>query len=189
MPRKSKRRRKLVEEHTHLALRIDKYEARVETSVNYHAHEPQYAWRDTEDEPLYHFLGRLVILGTSTYPEKRAGETYELTIYGDDSPDSRINWKLTDVQLVDEHRVPKYREYRGKQLPVYAPPKGIATLDKVHGEPRRHAAIFVSQRFVTDLLILLGHNRQLFMAIHERKIEGQRWIQSVSLQTTDGAEE
>jgi hypothetical protein len=47
----------------------------------------------------------------------------------------------------------------------------IATLDKVHGEPRLTAAIFVSQRFVTDLLILLGHTGELFVAIHERKID------------------
>lgn len=189
MPRKKTRRRKQVEEYTHIALRVDGYEARVANSVNSYAHEPKYSWRDTEDEPLYHFLGRLIIVGTSTYPDERAGETYELTIYGEDSPDSWINRKLKDVQLVDEHHVPKYREYRGKRIPVYAPPKGIATLDKVHGAPRWHGAVFVSPRFITDLLILLGHTRKLFMAIHERKIERQRWIQSVSLQTTDPAEE
>ena len=51
MPRKSKRRRNLAKERTHLVLRIDNYEARVENSVNYYVHETQYAWRDTEDEP------------------------------------------------------------------------------------------------------------------------------------------
>ena len=93
------------------------------------------------------------------------------------------------MQLVDEYRAPRYREYRGKRVPIYAPPKGIATLDKIHGEPRWHSAIFVSPRFITDLLILLGHTRNLFVAIHERKLERQRWIQSVGLQTTDPAEE
>ncbi len=189
MPRRKARRRSPKEVHTRLAIRVDGYETRVEAAINRYAHEPRYTWGDTEDEPLYHFLPHLDITGTSTYPDDRAGAVYELTIYGEDSPNSRIHWKLQDIQAVDEHRVPKYREYRGKSIPVYVPPKGMGTLDRVPGEARWRGAIFVPPRFISDLLIVLGNGRTLFMAIEERKIQRQHWIQGVCVQTTDPAKE
>jgi len=42
---------------------------------------------------------------------------------------------------------------------------------------------------VNDALVLLGQQATLFIALHERKAERTRWIQRISLQTTDPAEE
>ena len=89
----------------------------------------------------------------------------------------------------DHNRVPKYRKYRGQEIPVYAPPKGIGRIDKMRGEARWTGALFVPPRYVTDLLILLGHTRKLFMGIDEKKIERVRWIQHFSVQTSDPADD
>lgn len=84
------------------------------------------------------------------------------------------------MQARDKYNAPQYRTYRGKQVPVYVPPKGMGMIDKVRGELRWTGS---------DLLILLGQGRPLFIGIDERKHERTRWLHSVSLQMTDPAQE
>lgn len=185
MPRKKKRRTKSpAEVYTRLSLRIEDYRVRASAGINHYAHNPEYAWRNTEDEPLYEFETHLEITGSCIDPTKRAGDSYELTIYSEVDPENHIYWKLRDVQAIDEHRVPQYRTYRGKEIPVYRPPKGMGTLGKIQREPRWHGAIWAQPRYISDLLTVLGWDRELFMAIVERKVQRQRWIQGITVQTT-----
>lgn len=132
MPVRKKRRgrAKPEEEYSLFVLRVDHYDVRAHAGINRYAHASQYAWRDTEEEPLYEFETDLEIKGTCTYLENRIGDRCELTIYGDVSPESQIYWKLKDVQIVDDHCAKKYREYRSNRIPVYDPPKGMGMFDK-----------------------------------------------------------
>jgi len=189
MPRTKKRQRKPKEEHTHLAIRVEQYEAHVEASVNHNVYAPQYAWDLDDDDALYQFTTQLTIKGISTYPEERADDEYELTIYGNDTRSRRLDATLKDAHARDEHGLPRYREYRGRQIPIYNPPSGLGLLDKVRGEPRWAAWLFVAPRFVSDALVLLGHGKKMFLAIHESKNKRTRWVQSLTLQTADPAEE
>ncbi|WP_027037099.1 hypothetical protein [Mesorhizobium ciceri] len=132
---------------------------------------------------------RLTVAGIATYPEERAGETYEVTIYGDNLGSGDIRATVKDVQERDDRCAPKYLQYRGRQIPIYKPPPGMGLIDKIHGERRWTAWLRVSPRFTSDALALLGNGRALFLAIHERKTNRTRWVQSASLQTTDPAEE
>lgn len=92
--------------------------------------------------------------------------------------------KLKDVQALDKDHHPKYKQTKsGGSLPIYAPPKGLAVIEGVHSA--WHAAIWVQPRFVSDWLVMLGQEEQLYLYIHEHKVERQRWIRSISLQTTD----
>jgi len=87
MARKKKRRStKPTDEHTHLALRIEDHRVRATAGINHHAYNPQYAWRDTDDEPLYEFETHLEMKAVSTDPSTRASESYALTIYGEAIP-------------------------------------------------------------------------------------------------------
>lgn len=162
---------------------------RAEAALNHNARNAEYAFRDTENEPLYHFLAHLEIAATCTYLDERAGDTFDLTIYGEDHPDSDVFWKLKDVQVIGEYHAPQYREYRGERVPVYDPPKGMGTLDRERGRSHWRGAIWAQPRFLSDALTLLGQCRLLFMEIVERKIERRRWIQGITLQSTDPAEE
>jgi hypothetical protein len=189
MPRKVKRRTKPKEAHTHLAIRVERYEVSVGASINHNVYAPQYAWRLDEDDPIYKFIMHLTITGKSTYPKDRAGETYELTIYGNDAPSQRHNATLKDAQVRDERGSPQYRAYRGRQIPVYDPPKGLGLLSKIRGEPRWAAWLFVPTRCANDMLVLLSQGRDLFLAVHERKNGRTRWLQGMELQTNDPAEE
>lgn len=181
MPRRRKRQRKREEEHTHLAIRVERYEARVEASVNHHVFAPEYAWNLDDEDPVYEFTSHLTIEGTSTYPEERAGDGYELTIYGDDAPSRRLNLRLKDVQARDKHGVRQYRLYRGREIPVFDHPSGLGLLNKIRGERRWTAWAHVAPHFVNDALSLLGCEKNLFLAINERKKDRTRWLQSVGL--------
>lgn len=190
MPRRAKHERRPAEEHTHIAIRVDNYQAAVTASINHDVYGPQYALSLDDDDPVYEFTNQVIVTGTATYPNERAGDTYEFTIYGDDAPSRHHDAKLKDVQARDKYGSPQYRTYRGKQIPVYVAPKGLGVLNKIRGEASWRAWLFVAPRFVNDALMLLGQRATtLFIALHERKAERTRWIQRVSLQTTDPAEE
>lgn len=189
MPRKAKRQGKPEEEHTLIMIRVEGYEAHVDAGINSAVYAPQYAWDLDDDDPLYKFTSRLQITGTSLYPEKRAGETYELIVYGDDARSRQLDTKLKDTQARDKHGSPQYRSYRGREIPVYGAPKGMGLLDKIRGEPRWTAWLHVMPGFMNDALVLLGQKRDLFLTIHECKIERARWVRRVTLQTHDPQEE
>jgi len=189
MPRRVSHRRKAEQEHTHIAIRVERYEAGITASINQNVHGAQYAWKLDDEDPVYEFTNQARIIGTATYPPERAGNVYQLTFYGTDAPSQRLDTKLKDVQARDKYGSPQYRTYRGREIPVFVAPKGLGLLDKVRREASWTGSIFVVPRFVTDALVLLGRPETLFIALHERKTERVRWIQRVSLQTTDPADE
>jgi hypothetical protein len=63
MPRRKKRssRGKQLEEYARVALRVNSYKVRAEAALNHNARNAEYAFRDTEDEPPYHFLAHVEI--------------------------------------------------------------------------------------------------------------------------------
>ena len=189
MVTKRRKKTKSEETHTHLAVQVERYDMRVQAAVNCDVYAPQYAWELDDDDPLYHFTAQLEIVGTSIYPESRSGDLYEITIYGDDAPSRRLDIKLKDAQERDEYGIARYRSYRGKRIPVFDSPKGMGMLEKVRGESRWKAWLFATPRFVHDALVLLGHEKAVFLAIHECKKERSRWMRGLTLQTTDPSEE
>ncbi|MER8687981.1 hypothetical protein [Mesorhizobium sp. M1136] len=187
MPRKSKHPPE--EEYTHLAIKVAHCEASVETRIEPEIYHPQYAWDLDDDTPLYRITTRLTLAGVATYPEGRAGEAYELTIYGSHSDSRRIKATVKDVQARDERGSRKFRSYRGRQIPIYNPPSGMGLIEKIRGELRWTAWLRVSPLFASDALALVNSGQSLFLAIDERRAKRARWIQGVSLQTTDPADE
>lgn len=190
MPRKKKRgRAKPRETYTSLGIRVDRYEVRLDASINYHVHQPQHASHLYDDDPLFRHVSELTIVGVSTYPDQRAGDRYEVSVYAEDTPSSRVHSTLKDAQVRDKYGAPAYRTYRGGQVPVYNTPSGFGLIEKVRGEPGWTAWVHLAPRLVTDMLILLGHQRQLYLGIQERKANRTRWVYSIALQTTDPAED
>lgn len=189
MPRRSRRRKKQEEEYTFLGIRVSSYQAGMDASINHDAYNPQYAFNLDERDPLYRFITRLLIIGAATWPEDRAGDIYEVTLYGDEAPSRNLNATLDDVHARDEHGSRQYRTYRGKRVPVYKPPSGIGLLYKVRGEKRWTAWINAPPRLASDMLTLLASGTQLYMALTEVKRGRRRWVTRFTLQTTDPAEE
>ncbi|MER9693594.1 hypothetical protein NKJ16_16865 [Mesorhizobium sp. M0179] len=161
----------------------------VETRIEPGIYQPQYAWDLDDDSPLYRTTIQLTFDGVATYPERRAGQAFEVTIYGSNSDLRRNEATVKNVQARGERGSLKFRSYRGKQIPIYNPPSGMGLIDKVRGEPCWTAWLPVSPRFASDALALVNSGRSLFLGIHERRSKRAHWIQGLSIQTTDPAEE
>ena len=189
MAHAQKRPKKAEETHTRLAVQVETYEVSLEAEVNHHVYSPECAWRPIDDDPLFAFDNRLIVTGTAIYPNERSEDTYELTLYGTDAPSFNLAARMKDAQARGEYGAPLYRSYRGREIPVYEPPKGIALIEKTRGQARWTAWAPVVPRFVSDCLVLLDRDTPLYLAIHECKEAQHRWIQSLSLQTNDPREE
>lgn len=188
MPRKS-RSESTKQEYTHLSIRIERYEASIDAGINHDALAPEYAWDLDMDEPLYSFTAQIEVFGTVTYPEERAGEAWEITIYDGRRLRHYLDATLNSIHTVDDKGVHQYRTYRGKDVPVLRAPKGMGHVAKVRGEHALSAWLYASPQFLSDALVLLGQRRMLFMAAHESREGRTRRLQSLSIQTIDPAEE
>lgn len=188
MPRKA-RQKKPEEVYTLLSIRVDSHDVCADASINHHVHYPESGLDADHDDPLFTHVTHLTIRGTSTYPDERAGDTYEVTIYGDDAPSRGIDATLKDAQERNEYGSPRYRAYRGRQIPVYRSPAGFGLMDKVRGERAWTAWVNLAPRMVSDMLILLERQRQLYLSIHERRAKRARWVYGITLQTTEPSEE
>ena len=128
-----------------------------------------------------------MVRGVASYPAERTGEKYEVTFRARDSPVSRL--RLKDIHARDKHHLPVYRQYRGGRFAVYEAPYGLGTMQRRRSDGTWQAYLFVDGSLTTNMLILLGRDRGLFLSIHEMKAERVRWVRNISLQSTNPAEE
>jgi hypothetical protein len=190
MPSKQNRDKRKKAEHAFIAIRVDGYDVSAEASISHQVAQPQYAFGDlTDDEPVYKYVTHLKITGTATHPEERAGERYELTVYGDDSPSRNVHLALRDVQVRNDYNSPQYRDYRGRRIPIVNPIPGFTILTRDRGDGTWMSSINLAPRLVSDMLALLGTGRTVYLALHECKERRARWIRRFGLQTIDPAEE
>ena len=182
----TRRQRTKPEQHAYLSILVERFDARVDADINVDLRggRPLFS---TDDDLVFEAITTLDIKGRCTYPADRAGENYEIAIRSDPSPRSRLT--LKDIHARDEYNAPQYRSYRGEQIPVYNTPPGIAMLERRRHDKVWNSCIRVDPQLTTNMLILLGQSRQLYLAIHECKADRRRWIQSISLQTTAPADE
>jgi hypothetical protein len=188
MPQRKSRQNKPEGDWTHLNIRVESFEASAEASINHDAYSPQFAFVLDEDDPVYKFTGRVRVSGISTDPPNRAHDSYEIELLGDASHSHRLNARLKDLQKRDEKGVLQYRQYRGRQVPVFEQPRGLGLLEKVRGECAWRAFLLVTPKFVDQWIVLLQNSTSLFMSITEFKLGRARWVRSVTLGTTDPAE-
>ena len=189
MAGKATRKRSDSEVHTHLSIKVEDHEASVSASVNHLAYEPQYGWHSGGEEPVYEFRNSVIVSGTATWPEQRAGDHYEITLYGGGSPVRDLDARLKDLAELDAHGSPRYRKYRGREVPVYRPPPGLGVLDRVRGEPTWRTYLFVKPTFADRWLALLVGTSGLFIALHECRTGRSRWIRGIGLHTADPTED
>ncbi len=185
MPRKNVRRGKPKEEYFHIAIRVDRHEIRLEASIHRDANHPEYAHNLDDRDPIYQFRANLTIVGTAFSPKERAGHSYEIEIYEEDSPSSGLDAQLKHLHSHDERGAFQYRSYRGKSVPVYAKPPGLALLNKERGKLQWTAWLRVLPRMASDMLAVLAGGRQVYLALTESTDERARWVRRLSLQTTD----
>ncbi|MCB0636465.1 MAG: hypothetical protein KDC54_07590 [Lewinella sp.] len=189
-PRKKKpSTRELIDQYTDLSVRVDAYDVSANASINNNIRSPESALYRDDEEPVYEFSTHLEISGTSIGPASRAGDTYDLSLYSENRPARGVNLPLKALQELDEHDSPVYRTYRGAPVPVYREPPGIALIKKDRGKPRWTVWVPALPHFVSDVLVLLGQDRQVYITLYERKVERRRWLQYLTFQTNNPLDE
>lgn len=189
MPPQKARRKKPKDNYFHISIRVERYKIRTEASIHPNANHPEFAYKLDDRDPIFKFASDLTIFGTAFAPKQRAGHIYEVTIYGDDSPSSRMHSQLKDLHIRDEKGLLQYRTHRGKSVPVYAKPPGLGLLGKERGQLQWTAYVPVLPRLASDMLVLLTTRNELYLALTELTDERARWVSRLSLQTTDPTNE
>lgn len=179
-----KRKKQPTEVHEHLSIRVEKFRARVDSSINYEVRQPRYRH---EGMRVYEFLTNLEIEGVCDWPEEREGDEYSITVYGSERHAGEFMTTLKDYHVRDEDGSLIYRKNRGKSVPVYDVPKGIGLLDRQRGTGSWSGCIWVLPRVTSDMLALLPNYSPLYLAIHECKEGRQRRIIGLALQTAHPA--
>lgn len=181
-----KRRKHTEPEYALIAITVDDYTVHADAGINLSLLGSPRAV--DEDEPVYRFETTLELSGLCTDPEDRAGHRYDITMRG--APTGyEHSLAIKHLREHDKNSLPRYRAYRGGQLPVYAPPPPLAFVNKVRGEDCWTVWLTVAPQIVTDSLILLSGSKTVYVSLHEVKEHRQRRVQSLSVQTTDPREE
>lgn len=188
MPKKKRTKKSPEATHTQLCIAIDDYDVRVDASLNIDL-DSRHSLLSTDESPVYTHSTHIELRGVCTYPEERAGDAYEVKLISGNHYFKDFSLTLKDVQVRDEHGIPQYRSYHGNTIPVYEKPEGIAVLEKRRGEMLWDLLAFIDPHLASNMLPLLNLPKPLYLAIHEKKFNRKRWIQNISLQTTDPAEE
>lgn len=182
----ARRKKDALSTHTLLGIRLSGFTARVDASVSYKVLDPRHY---QEDAKVYEFASSLEVEGDCMYPEERAGESYRLTVYGRELNEGEFTLTLADCHVRDDKGLLQYRKRGDKRVPLYKVPKGIGLLDRQRRTRIWAGTVWVSSRVVSDMLTLLPHVSPLYVAIQELRVERNRWITSLTLQTTDPSEE
>lgn len=186
--KKRRRTKKKEAEYTFLAIAVDSFEAGTDARVNLSLRGMSRYLID-EEEPVYTFHTGLDISGVCTYPDERAGDRYDISLRSSTATPRDLRLKIKDLQKRDKEGFHVFKKYKDGHVPVYNDPHPLAYLEKVRGEPRWNLWMQVAPEMVSDSLSLLSGEKAVHVALHERKENRRRRIQSLSVQTTDPAEE
>lgn len=174
-------------EFTSLGITVDEFAVRTQAGTNISVHgTPSFI---DDREPVFVFETILDITGMCTYPAGRAGERYDVTLLGEAEMKGRLKARVADLQKRSKTGAPAFRKYRGETYPVYEAPPPLAYLEKVRGERRWTAWVWLSPQTVSDSLQILSGSKQVYLSIYEEKVARQRRIQHLAIQTTDPANE
>ncbi|RLW53893.1 MAG: hypothetical protein B6D76_09375 [gamma proteobacterium symbiont of Stewartia floridana] len=170
-----------------ISVKVSDYSVRSNAGINHQLiGSPRFV--GDESEPVHQFETKLEITGICIEPVDRAGHRFQITIFGEPDVIDRMP-RISDLHKKDDDGEHLYREYRGKGYPIYAQPPPVAYLEKIRGEDRWVASLWVTPQMVTDALIILSGQKQVYLSLHEIKSNRQRRIQNLSVQTVNPAYE
>ena len=95
---------------------------------------------------------------------------------------------LADCHVCDEEGFKKYRKSRGVDKPVYDVPKGIGSLHKSHGVRQWSSALWLTPDIVSDMIVLLLSDLDIYVACHIRHENRVAWLIGLDLQTANPLE-
>jgi len=141
------------------------------------------------DAKVYSFTSSIELEGFYIYSDDRDNEEIQLTVYGTDEGPYDFDTVLADCHVRDENGTYKFRRVKGQEIPVYDIPKGIGHIERMRGKKIWSGFAWVNQQTVTNMLTLLPTVSSLYLSMHERKIDRNRYIVGLTLDTKNPDEE
>lgn len=174
------------EEHTHLGVTVERHDADIGTGINIDMRlgPPTYP---RMNEPVIMSDKMVKVSGVVHYPEERAGERFVVRLVAGSRHEEEMQQRLKDIQARDEHGSLRYRRYRGYDYPVFDASTGMGLMHRMRDPAGWDIWLPVPSGIVSDMLVLLGQDRPLYLAIHELKRGRDRRVLEISLKTTDPA--
>lgn len=180
------KKKKVVESYSFLNITVHRFEISIDAAVNYEVRDTNHLHDGLK---VFRFDSTLELYGTDTAQEKQAADNYRITMHGKQIDDAGLNLKLNDRRMLDEKGMPVYRNRRGCQVPVYDIPDGIGLLEKERGKNIWNGWIWIPQESITQMITLLSSQKQSYLSVHEHRINRKRWINGISIQTSNPLEE
>lgn len=172
--------------YTSLAIKVSKWEVAVGESINVNLRTTvPYSW--DESDPVFTENSQIAIGGVCTYPEHRANDAYEITIYSDGLARQRLT--LDQIHVRDQHSARVYRKCRGSEYPVFKVPPGLTIVERLRGTRQWQTVLWFAPDTFGRILTILNYQQQLYVSIDEHKIDRQRWVRGFAVQTSDPAKE
>ncbi len=167
-------------------IKLTEYSASVDASINYKVRD---ARNYESNAKVYGFTSSLELKGIYIYSDDRDNEEIQLTVHGTDEGPLDFDTTLADCQASDDKGNYKFRKMKGQEIPVYDVPKGIGHLERQRGTKIWSGFVWVNHQIITNMLTLLPTVSPLYLTIHERKVERNRYIVGLTLQTNHPDEE
>ncbi len=174
------------DEYSFIIVKVENIEISLNSGMNF---ETRGFFVTGENDRIYSFGSNIEITGECIYPEDRMGQKFIVTLAGSSKPSDHLELKLKDLMQLDRNGAPVYKKYKDRIRPVYKEPIGLALVDKVRGENKWLVYLQVDRQMISDSLVLASYNRQLYLSVHEKKSNRQRWVRNFSLGTTNPLDE
>ena len=173
-------------EYSFICAKIKDYSVRVSGAINHEIHDRRYA--HPESRVFLHETD-LELRGTISYPEDRAGDDIDISIWGHELQDGHFSATLDQFHVRDAAGLPKYRKRGDRSDPVYEPPESVGFIERRRGTRTWSGAVYIPPAIVSDMLTLLTGSGPLFLTINELKTGRRHKIRSITLQNKDPEEE
>ena len=186
MPRRKKARPR--SNDTPLGILVDDHQAQTQMGINIHLLGTGSYGLDDE-APVHVADSMLSLRGTCIHPEDRAGERFDVTLFASFPRDHEWSLRIKDLHASDANGAPRYAKRRGRLEPVRAEPPPVARLRKTRGQSAWEINMRTEPQMITHGLLILATGKPVYLTIDERRVNRQREVRSLGLQTTDPAEE
>ena len=154
--------------------------------VNYEIHDRRYAHPECR---VFRYETDLDLRGTISYPEDRAGDEIDISIWGHEPQDGYFSATLDQFHVRDAAGLPKYRKRGDRSDPVYEPPESVGFIERRRGTRIWSGAVYMPPAIISDMLTLLVGSTPAFLMINELKIGRRRVIRSITVQNKSAEDE
>ena len=186
MPRRKKAGLRPID--TTLGILIDDHQAQTQMGINIHLLGTGSYGLD-EEAPVHVAESMLSLHGTCIHPEDRAGDRFDVSLFASIPRDHEWTPRIKDLHASDANGAPRYAKRRGVREPVYAEPPPVALLRKTRGHRAWVICMRAEPQMITHGLLILATGKPVYLSIDERRVNRQREVRRLGLQTTDPAEE